>query len=152
MSNLKVQKRIASSITGAGVSRVKILPEFADEVAESLTRADIRALIKDEKIVIENKKGVSSGRKRIRDEKKRRKSEGKGYGSRKGSKGARVEDQWVSKIRKIRRYLRWLRDDGIIDNHTYRQYYMKAKGGVFRSLSDVKTSLKQQGLLKGERN
>ncbi|BBG24385.1 50S ribosomal protein L19e [Sulfuracidifex tepidarius] len=150
MTNLKVQKRIASSITGAGTSRVKILPDFADEVAESLTRSDIRALIKDGKIIIENKKGVSSGRKKLRNQKKHRKSEGKGYGSRKGRKGARVEDQWVNKIRKIRRYLRWLRDNGVIDNHTYRKYYLKAKGGVFRSLADVRSTLKQQGLLKGE--
>lgn len=152
MTNLKVQKRIASSITGAGTSRVRILPEFVDEVAESLTRSDIRALIKDEKIIILNKKGVSSGRKKLRNQKKHKKSEGKGYGSRKGKKGARTEDQWVNKIRKIRKYLKWLRDNGVIDNHTYRKYYMKAKGGVFRSLADVRSTLKQQGLLKGEQN
>ncbi|MUN28542.1 50S ribosomal protein L19e [Sulfuracidifex metallicus] len=150
MSNLKVQKRIAASITGAGTSRVKILPDFADEVAESLTRSDIKSLIKDGKIIIERKKGISSGRKKLRSYKKHKKSEGKGYGSRKGRKGARREDEWVNKIRKIRRYLKWLRDNGIIDSHTYRKYYMKAKGGVFRSLADVRTTLKQQGLIKGD--
>ncbi|HDD26350.1 MAG TPA: 50S ribosomal protein L19e, partial [Acidilobales archaeon] len=73
------------------------------------------------------------------------------HGSRKGKKGARADEkrEWMYRIRKIRRYLRWLRDHDIIDKRTYRRLYMLAKGGVFFSLADLKRYIITNDLAKG---
>ncbi|MEM0173618.1 MAG: 50S ribosomal protein L19e [Sulfolobaceae archaeon] len=148
MSDLKLQKRLAAQVAGVGIKRVKIPPEFAEEVEGELTREDIRKLIEEGKIIIEQKKGNSTSRIKIKRLKKRKKSEGKGHGSRKGSKNARADlhSQWVNRIRKIRRYLKYLRDSGKIEPKIYRKLYRRAKGGAFKSLADVKLELLQMGI------
>jgi large subunit ribosomal protein L19e len=151
MSDLKLQKRLAAEVVGVGVKRVKIPEEYANEVQEALTKEDIRNLIEEGKIIILKKAGISSGRLKERKRNRRLKSEGKKEGSRKGKKGARArrKELWVNRIRKIRRYLKWLRDNGIIDSHTYRVLYLKAKGGNFKGVSDVRNILIQMGKIKG---
>jgi Ribosomal protein L19E len=57
---------------------------------------------------------------------------------------------WVKRIRKIRAYLKWLRDHKVIDSHTYRELYLKAKGGNYKGVSDVRNVLIQMGKLRGE--
>lgn len=148
MPELYLQKRLAADIKGVGVNNVKIPPEFLDEVKEALTREDIKRLIKDGKIIIEKGSRVSRGRVKERRRNRRLKGEGRKHGSRKGKKGARADrrKKWANTIRKIRRYLRTLKKNGTIDSHTYRQLYKKAKGGVFKSLNDVKTALSQLGV------
>ncbi|MCC6058463.1 MAG: 50S ribosomal protein L19e, partial [Desulfurococcaceae archaeon] len=51
------------------------------------------------------------------------------------------------RIRKIRRFLKWLRDQKIIDSKTYRRLYRLAKGGAFDSLASLKRYLKENNLL-----
>jgi len=148
VSNLKLQKRLAAEVAGVGIKRVKIPQEFIEEIEGELTREDIRRLIDEGKIIIEPKKGNSTARVKLKRMKKRKKGEGKGPGSRKGGKNARADlhSQWVNRIRKIREYLRYLRDNGKIDSKTYRKLYRKAKGGAFKSLADVKLALNQLGI------
>ncbi|AWR99396.1 50S ribosomal protein L19e [Metallosphaera hakonensis] len=150
MAELELQKRLAADIKGTGKGRIRIPPENADEVAGALTRDDIRKLIKDGKIIVLSAKGNSRGRIKERRRNRKRKGEGRKTGSKNGRKGAREarKDRWIATIRKIRNYLRWLRDHDIIDEHTYRAMYIKAKGGTFKSLGDVKTMLKQMGKLR----
>ena len=152
MPELYLQKRLAADIAGVGVNNVKIPPENIDEVKEALTRADVKRLIKEGKIIIEKGKEKSNTKVKERRKARRVKGEGRRHGSRKGKKTARFDEHeaWVNRIRKIRRYLKWLRDHGVIDSHLYRQLYIKAKGGSFKSLSDVKTALIQMGKIKGE--
>ncbi|MEM0293943.1 MAG: 50S ribosomal protein L19e [Saccharolobus sp.] len=151
MSNLKLQKRLAAKVAKVGLKRVKIPVEFMAEVQEALTKNEIRRLIKEGKIIILNKTGISTGRLNKRRKNRLLKSEGRKAGSRKGKKGARVKrkEMWVRRIRKIRRYLRWLRDNNVIDNHTYRMLYLKAKGGNYKGVSDVRNDLIQMGKIKG---
>ena len=148
MPDLALQKRLAADIKGVGIKRVKIPPEYVDEVAEALTREDLRKLIKDGKIIIKPARGISSGRLKERRRNRRLKGEGRKEGSRKGKKGARTERKtaWVSRIRKIRTYLRYLRDTGKIDRKTYRKLYLESKAGVFKSLRDVKIRLQSLGV------
>ena len=148
MPDLALQRRLAADIKGVGIKRVKIPPEYVDEVAEALTREDIRKLIKDGKIIIEPARGISSGRLKERRRNRRIKGEGRKEGSRKGKKGARTERKraWVFRIRKIRTYLRYLRDTGKIDRKTYRKLYLESKAGVFKSLRDVKIRLLSLGV------
>ena len=134
-----------------GVNRVWINPEHLDEVADAITREDIRELIDRNIIQKRQKKGVSKGRARyIANQKK--KGRRKGPGSRKGSKYAAMpkKERWMNTIRPIRATLKELRDEKKIDNHTYRIYYRRAKGGVYKSKSHLMLHLKSEGHIKEE--
>jgi large subunit ribosomal protein L19e len=147
MTDLSLQKRLAAEVLGVGLSRVRIDYERIDEVESALRREDVRKLIKDGIIWAEPLRRNSRGRWKLLHE-KRRKGHRRGPGKRKGAKGARQneEELWVYTIRKIRRYLRWLRDHNVIDKKTYRRLYLLAKGGTFRSLSDLKRHLTDMGI------
>ena len=82
----------------------------------------------------------------------RRKGRRTGQGSRKGPKHARLpkKERWIRTIRPIRTYLKQLRDETKIDAHTYRMYYRKAKGGVFRSKQHLKSHLIADNIIKEE--
>jgi large subunit ribosomal protein L19e len=82
--------------------------------------------------------------------KQRKKGRRRGHGSRKGSKDARMDSRrlWIYRIRKIRRYLRYLRDKGVIDTRTYRMLYRRAKGGSFRTFEFLKHYLESEGIVK----
>ncbi len=147
--DLTMQKRLAAEILGVGVSRIWIDPRQVDRVAEAITREDVKRLIKEGVIQVKPVKGNSRERWKIRHE-QRKKGRRRGPGHRKGDKTARTDpkEQWMNRIRKIRRYLRWLRDHGVIDRRTYRRLYMLAKGGAFTSLSHLKTYLREQGIVE----
>ena len=144
--DLSLQKRLAAEILGVGVSRIWIDPNHVDEVASAITREEVRKLIKDGIIQVIPKHSPSRERWRIRHE-QRKKGRRRGPGKRKGDATARCDPKrvWINKIRKIRRYLRWLRDHGIIDRKTYRQLYRWAKGGMFPTFASLKRWLKEHG-------
>jgi len=150
LPDLYLQKRLAADIANVGINNVKLPEENLDEIKDALTRSDIKKLIADGKIIIEKKRGISNSRVKLRRKNRRIKGEGRRQGSKNGKKGARVQprSEWINRIRKIRQYIKWLRDSGTIDERTYRLYYKKAKGGTFKSLGDVRNSLKQSGKIK----
>jgi large subunit ribosomal protein L19e len=126
-------------------------PDVADEIADAITREDIRAQIEAGNIKAQPKKGNSRGRFRARAT-KRAYGHKKGPGHRKGAKGARnpSKEQWISKIRALRRRLRELRDGEQIDRHAYRMLYRKAKGGEYRSIAHLNAYMKSKSLIRGE--
>lgn len=147
----RLQRRLAAEIFGVGESRIWISPdpENEEEISQAVTKRDIVALYKRGIIDILPKKGNSRGRWRKRHG-QRRKGRRRGYGKRKGVATARSDpkEEWMSRIRKIRRYLKWLRDHGVIDRSTYRRYYRLAKGGAFRSLGDLKRHMAEAGVIR----
>ena len=147
MTDLSMQKKLAAEILGVGVSRIRVDPESWDEVESALRREDIKRLIKDGIIWVEPSRRNSRGRWKLLHAKRKR-GHRRGPGRRKGAKGARQDEDmlWVYTIRKVRRYLKWLRDHEVIDRKTYRRLYLLAKGGVFRSLSDLKRHLTDMGI------
>jgi len=147
LTDLSMQKRLAAEILNVGTSRIRIDPESWDDVESALRREDIRRLIKDGVIWAESARRNSRGRWKVLHA-KRRKGHRRGSGKRKGAKGARQDEAllWVFTVRKIRRYLKWLRDHKVIDRKTYRKLYLLAKGGTFRSLSDLKRHLTDMGI------
>ncbi len=149
MPDLTLQKRLAAEILGVGVSRIRIDPDRIEDVQDAITREEIRGLIKDGAIYVVPPHSNSRGRWRIRHEKRKR-GRRRGYGRRKGAATARMDkkEMWMHRIRKIRRYLRYLRDHGQIDRRTYRRLYMLAKGGTFKSLASLKHYLKEKGILE----
>ncbi|APH39244.1 50S ribosomal protein L19e [Methanohalophilus halophilus] len=142
MTNLNNQRRIASKVLGCGLNRVWLDPEASEDIAAAITREDIRELVESGNIKSAPVKGVSRGRARARDA-KRKYGHRKGHGSRKGKKGARNprKEQWMKKIRALRRRLKELRDDGTLDRSTYCKVYRKAKGGEYRSVAHLEAHL-----------
>lgn len=149
MTDLKNQRRIASQLLKCGVNRVWIDPNRLEDVSDAITRADVRTLIDSGAIAASQKIGVSRGRTNYKKA-QRAKGRRRGHGSRRGTKGARKpsKEVWMQAIRAIRKKLKELRDTGKIDRATYREYYMKAKGGVFKSRPHLVSHLKAEGILK----
>jgi large subunit ribosomal protein L19e len=149
MTDLSLQRRLAAEVLGVGVSRIWIDPDHIDDVVDAITREDIKKLIKDRVIQVRPIHANSRERWRERHE-QRKKGRRRGYGKRKGRKTARHDEkeEWMGRIRRMRRYLRYLRDHGVIDRKTYRHLYMLAKGGAFRSLNTLKHHIEEKGLAK----
>jgi large subunit ribosomal protein L19e len=139
------QRRMAAEILKCGRSRVKMNPNSLEDIAEAVTRDDIRRLIKEGIIEARQKDGISNGRLKKRMEQKAM-GKRKGQGSRKGKKGARQprKRRWISTIRPIRRTLREYRENEVISDETYRYYYKHASGGMFRSVSHMRTHMEAE--------
>ena len=72
--NLKAKKRLASRVTGVGVHRIKFDTDHLDDVADAITRENIRSLITANTIKIKSFTGTSRGRaqtKKIQKKQKR---------------------------------------------------------------------------------
>ena len=135
MTDLKAQKRLAADILGVGENRVRLDPDEQGEIADAITRDDVRELIDEGVIEAKATEGNSRGRARERDE-KRAYGHRTGPGTRKGKAGARSDDkdEWRDDIRAQRRKLRELRDEDELSASEYRELYQKAGGGEFRSV------------------
>jgi large subunit ribosomal protein L19e len=135
MTDLSAQKRLAADVLDVGENRVWFDPDAQGEIADAITREDIRELVDEGTITAEDARGNSRGRARERAE-KRAYGHKKGAGSRKGKSGARQneKDAHVAGIRAQRQKLRELRDDGTLSPAQYRELYNMAKGGEFDSV------------------
>ena len=149
MTDLSAQKRLASDVLDVGKNKVWLDPDRQGDIAEAITREDVRELVDEGAIRAEEPKGNSRGRARER-QKKRSYGHQKGPGTRKGKAGARQNEKenWTSKIRAQRTHLRELRDEGELDRSTYRDLYDKAGGGEFDSVADLERYIEED--LRGE--
>ncbi len=139
--SLRSQRKLAASLMHSGTSRIWIDPDEIDKVQSAITREEISTLIREGVIQRTPKTGVSRGRVRARSGRRRQE------GSRKGSQKPGKE-QWVLKIRAIRRRLRLLRDRRQLAPDSYRVLLGMAKGGAFRSGSHVDEYVKARQLLR----
>lgn len=148
MTDLRVQRRMASELLDCGQNRVWIDPLHTDEVADAITREDVRRLIRQDIIQKRQKKGTSRGRAR-ETAKQKKKGRQRGPGSRRGTSGARDPDKdaWKRKVRALRDELKTLRDEGRISSSTYRTYYDRAGGGMYNSRRHLLTQLVSDGVL-----
>ncbi|MBW2991954.1 50S ribosomal protein L19e [Candidatus Woesearchaeota archaeon] len=146
---LKLQKRLAGEVLKTSKKHIRIDPASAADVKEAITKADIRGLIGRGAIIAKPIKSLSRGRARQR---KLQKSKGRrrGYGSRKGKYNARLGEKssWMSKIRIQRDFLKELKGKGIITNRAFKELYVKAKGGFFRSKRHIKLYIEEHKLIK----
>ena len=146
---IKQQKAIAADLMKCGVSRVRIRQGSEGDVAEALTREDMRGLIAKGAVYKIQKKGTSRGHAReIMRQKKRGRR--KGAGSIKGKSGSRMSSKtaWVETVRPLRRMLVEFRNSGQIERSDYRMLYRKVKGGAFRSKKHMMLHLKEEELIK----
>lgn len=150
--DLRNQRRMAASVLKCGQNRVWIDPNRIDEVADCITRADIRTAVDSGSIKALPKTGISQGRTRhaaAQKEKGRR----KGPGTRKGTVNARFpkKRRWIQIIRPLRDELKTLRGEGKIPPSVYRRYYMRAKGGMYKSRRNMISHMVAEGLLEEEK-
>ncbi|MFP4423707.1 MAG: 50S ribosomal protein L19e [Candidatus Woesearchaeota archaeon] len=137
--NLRNQKRLAAQLLKCSESNVVFDSSRLDEIKESITKIDLRNLIKSHGIWKATEVGPSRVRARKFAEQKR-KGRRKGQGSRKGRNTARLprKEDWMNRIRKQRALLKELREKGVLSAEEYRKLYNNAKGGFFRSLRHLK--------------
>jgi len=145
--NLKNQRRLAAAILNVGQNRVWLNPETLDDVEAAITRDEIRKLIHDGAIKALRENSQSKGRTRALTAKKKAKRR-IGPGSRKGKKFSVVsrKERWMARIRSQRKKLRDLKERRIIAVSTYRNLYMKAKGGEFRSIAEMERYINENNL------
>jgi len=141
------QKRLAARILKCGVNRVWIHPSYIDQIANSVQTDDIREFIDEGWIKAKPIKGTSRVRARLRLAQKR-KGLRKGHGTRAGTANARNprKNRWMRTIRSQRRVLKALREDGTIEPSQYRRYYLKAKGGSYRSIAHMRSQMSLEGV------
>ena len=149
MSDLKTQKRIAAETLGIGITRVWVNPAAAVDIAQAMTRDDVRELIKQGLIQEKPKKKQTRARAKKRVE-LRRKRKGVSHGKRSGTAGGRKSDKekWMQKVRSQRKALKDLKEREKIDASVYRKYYLRIKGGNYATLKQMKESMKTAGDLK----
>jgi large subunit ribosomal protein L19e len=141
MAKLTLQRRIAAKILKVGENRVWLDPSKTEEIKKAVTRADVKKLI-EKKII----KALPKELKKPKEKKEKK----RGPGSKKGGKYSKLgrKRRWIMTVRPLRKMLKELRDSGKIDRKTYRELYLKVKGGMFRSRAHLKTYLEQRGILK----
>ena len=137
--NLKAKKRLVSRISGVGVHRVWFDSEHLDDVADAITRDNIRSLITANTIKIKPFTGTSRGRAKQKKIQKRKR--GTTAGSKKGSSGARVgkKQVYVKKIRALRYLLKVAKDRKEITNKQFWSLYKKVSGNTVRNKAHLRT-------------
>lgn len=142
--SLKSQRRLAAEILKVGQNRVWIDPERIDDVEAAITREEIRKLVHEKTIRSIPKKGISRSRARVTHEKKK-KGLRRGVGKRSKTRISKKEN-WMKKIRALRKRLRILKEKRVITERTYRQFYNMAGSGVFESVAELERRIKAKEL------
>ena len=150
--NLKNQRRMAASILGCGENRVWISrdPKFEEYLDGAITRGDVRKLIAFNVVQMRPARGISRGRFHYAQSQRAKGRRG-GQGSRKGAKKARnpKKARWIRVVRPLRARLAQLRAEGRLDPATYRTFYARTKGGMFKNKAHLEQALRSSGALKG---
>jgi len=150
MPDLSNQRRLAASLLKCGENRVFLDPASQEDLADAVTRADIRGAIKAG--VIRRKAIIGTSRARARRYAAEiAKGRHQGPGSRKGTPSSRLprKTRWIRRIRAQRALLVALRTEKKIPPSVYREFYRRAKGGMFRSRAHMLQNLKLAGHLSG---
>ena len=145
---MKIQKKLAGKIAKRSPKRVKIDPSRSEEIKEAITRADVRALIKDKAIKLEQAKGISRVRAK-KTQSQKAKGRRKGYGTRKGTANARLKTKkvWMNKVRLQRKFLKELKEKQKLSPENYKSLYRKSKGGFFRSKRHIKLYITEHKMM-----
>ena len=137
--NLKAKKRLAARVTGVGVHRIRFDTDHLTDIADAITRENIRSLITANTIRIKSFTGTSKGRAHTKKAQKNKR--GTTQGSKKGSKGARVGKKtvYVAKVRALRRLLKIAKDRKDLTNPEFWALYKKVGGNTVRNKAHLRT-------------
>ncbi len=141
--NLKAKKRLVSRVTGVGVHRIKFDSDKLEDIADAITRQNIRSLITANTISFRPIKGTSRGRAQHKKDQKRKR--GTKQGSKQGRKGARVGKKtvYVAKIRSLRYILKVVKDRKEITNKEFWALYKKVGGNAVRNKAHLRTLIEE---------
>jgi large subunit ribosomal protein L19e len=141
--NIAKKRELAARVLDVGANRVRFEPDRLEDITDSITRENIRSLIKSGAIWTVQPKGSSRGR----AIKKRSvwKVHGKGPGSKKGKKTARVGKKgvYVVRTRSMRYHLKVIKERKDISNDMYWYLYKRVNGGQVRSLAHLRELVKE---------
>ena len=145
---LTVQRRLAADVLNCSPKDVRFEESKLKEIKEAITRTDIRVLVAQGIIKKSTKSEASRGRARENHIQKV-KGNRKGQGSRKGTKNAResTKELWMNKVRSQRELIRDLKERNKISNETFRDLYLKVKGGFFRNKRHIKLFIGEKELM-----
>ena len=141
--NLKAKKRLVARVTGVGVHRVKFDSDHLDDVADAITRENIRSLITANTIKIKSIVGTSKGRAHTKKSQKNKR--GIKQGSKQGRKGARVgkKEVYVTKVRSLRRLLKIAKDRKDLTNPEFWTLYKKVGGNTVRNKAHLRLLMEE---------
>ena len=141
--NLKAKKRLAARVTGVGVHRIRFDTDHLDDIADAITRENIKSLITANTIKIKSFTGTSKGR--AHDKKAQRNKRGTTQGSKQGRKGARVgkKEVYVAKVRALRRLLKIAKDRKDLTNPEFWALYKKVGGNTVRNKAHLRTLMEE---------
>ncbi len=141
--NLRAKKRLVSRVTGVGVHRVWFDSDHLDDIADAITRENIRSLLTANTIKIKSFRGTSRGRAKLK--KIQKKKRGRGQGSKKGTKGARIgkKQVYVKKVRSLRYLLKIVKDRKEITNKQFWSLYKKVGGNTVRNKAHLRDLIEE---------
>jgi len=141
--NIAKKRELVARILGVGSNRVRFEPDRLEDVADSITRDNIRALVKAGAIWTVQQRGTSRGR--AAEKRSVWKIHGKGPGTKKGKRTARTgkKELYVVRTRSMRYHLKVLKERKDITNGAYWQVYKKVNGGQVRSLAHLRELVKE---------
>ena len=141
--NLKAKKRLASRVIGVGVHRIRFDTDHLDDVADAITRENIRSLVTANTITVKSFTGTSKGR--AHKKKAQRKKRGTTQGSKRGRKGARVgkKEVYVAKVRSLRRLLKIAKDRKDLTNPEFWALYKRVGGNTVRNKAHLRALMEE---------
>ena len=141
--NLRAKKRLVARITGVGVNRVRFDSDHLDDIADAITRDNIRSLITANTIKIKKIVGTSRGRAQFKKTQKRKR--GTTQGSKKGKKGARIarKDLHIIKVRALRYRLKVAKDRKEITNDEFWTLYKMIQGNTIRNSAHLRSLIEE---------
>ncbi len=141
--NLRAKKRLVSRVTGVGVHRIRFDSDHLDDIADAITRQNIRSLITANTISFKPVRGTSRGR--AQHKKEQRAKRGTKQGSKHGRKGARVgkKSVYVAKVRSLRYVLKVAKDREEVTNEEFWTLYKKVGGNTVRNKAHLRTLIEE---------
>ena len=132
--NLAKKKRLAARVLKVGANKIKFNNERLDEIKEAITGQDIKDLVKSKAIIITE----GTGRKK-KEKRKNKRSFGKVK-----KKIKKRKMKYVKLTRKLRNYLKNLKNSEKIKLEEYDKLRIRIKAKAFRSKSHIKEVMGEQ--------
>ena len=141
--NLRSKKLLVSRICKVGVNRVHFDSDHLDDIADAITRENVRSLLTANTVRIKPIVGTSRGRAKVK--KIQKKKRGVKQGSKKGRKGARVgkKEVYVTKVRSLRYRLKIAKERKEMTNKEFLDLYKKIGGNTVRNIAHLRILIEE---------
>ena len=148
---MRNKKQLAARILKVSPKKVIFKIDALDDIQKAITRSDLRGLIAVKKIIKSKKNHQSRARAR-KTKLQKKKGRLRGRGSKKGKSHSIVsrKEQWMSRVRVQREFIKLLREKKIVNHKNFRLLYNKVKGGFFRNKRHIKLYLTDYHLVEGK--